>query len=309
MTSMLISVFAAIAAGMALATTGVLQQRAASSRPNDEQFSLRMLIKLARNKTWLAGLGAAVLSYGFQALALAFGPLALVQPLVVSELLFAVPISAKLRGIHLGRREWTAVLTVVAGLGIGIACAHPRKANPLVPLSLWACAIGGIAVLVALALLIGRQLAGPAKASLFALAGASTMALQSALYKATITALERDKLGVFLHWQAYALIIASFLGLYLVQNAYQAGPLAASMPVMDAVLPTVGIALGVGLFREPIRTSWWGLAGASAGLVLLIIGIVVLDTSGAVRRQHQVERVERKRASQRRRAAVTSTPN
>lgn len=138
MGSILISAFAAIAAGMALAATGVLQQRAASTRPSGERFSLHMLATLAHNKTWLAGIGAAVLSYGFQAVALAFGPLALVQPLVVSELLFAVPISAKLRGIHLGRREWTAVLTVVVGLAIGIVCAHPRKASPLVPISLWA---------------------------------------------------------------------------------------------------------------------------------------------------------------------------
>jgi drug/metabolite transporter (DMT)-like permease len=266
-----------------------------------------MLARLARNKIWLAGIGAAGLSYGFQAVALAFGPLALVQPLVVSELLFAVPISAKLRGIRLGRREWTAVLIVVAGLGIGIGFANPRKANPLVPISLWAYALGGIALLVALAVLIGRRLAGPAKASLFALAGASTMALQSALYKATISALERDKLGVFTHWQAYALIIVSFLGLYLVQNAYQAGPLAASMPVMDAVLPTVAIALGVGLFGEPIRTSWWGLAGASAGLVLLIIGIVALDTSAAVRREHQREKQQQKQTAHQQSSAVTTS--
>jgi drug/metabolite transporter (DMT)-like permease len=309
MGSILISAFAAIAAGMALAATGVLQQRAASTRPSNERFSLRMLATLAHNKTWLAGIGAAVLSYGFQAVALAFGPLALVQPLVVSELLFAVPISAKLRGIQLGRREWISMLVIIAGLVIGIVSAHPRKANPLVPISLWAYALGGIAVLVALALLIGRQVTGPAKASLFALAGASTMALQSALYKATISALERDKLGVFLHWQSYALIIASFLGLYLVQNAYQAGPLAASMPVMDAVLPTVAIALGVGLFKEPIRTSWWGLAGASTGLALLIIGIVALDTSSAVRRQQQVEEKERKQAAQEPGTAVTTSGN
>jgi hypothetical protein len=94
-----------------------------------------------------------------------------------------------------------------------------------------------------------------------------------------------------------------------VQNAYQAGPLAASMPVMDAVLPTVAIALGVGLFKEPIRTSWWGLAGASTGLALLIIGIVALDTSGAVRRQHQVEEKEKKQAALKQRSAVTTSAN
>lgn len=307
MGSIFIAVLAAIAAGMALATTGVLQQRAASSRPSDEQFSLQMLVRLAHNKTWLLGIGAAVLSYGFQALALAFGPLALVQPLIVSELLFAVPISAKLRGIQLGTREWTAMVVIVAGLAVGITAADPHKANPLVPLSLWAYALGGIAVLVTVAVLIGRRLTGPAKASMFALAGASTMALQSALYKATITGLERDKVGVFLHWQTYALIIVSFLGLYLVQNAYQAGPLAASMPVMDATLPTVAIALGVGLFGEPIRTSFWGLAGASAGLALLITGIVALDTSGAVRRQQEIEDKDHKQNRPQHQSAVTAS--
>lgn len=104
-----------------------------------------------------------------------------------------------------------------------------------------------------------------------------------------------------------AAVIASFLGLYLVQNAYQAGPLAASMPVMDAVLPTVAIALGVGLFGEPINTSWWGLTGASAGLMLLIIGIVALDTSGAVRRQQQIERKEKKQPAQQHRSAIAAS--
>ncbi len=81
--------------------------------------------------------------------------------------------------------------------------------------------------------------------------------------------------------------------MFLVQNAYQAGPLAASMPVMDAVLPMVSIGLGVGLFGEHVRTTAWGLAGAAAGIVALVVGIVLLDTSPIVRRQQRQERKER----------------
>jgi hypothetical protein len=77
------------------------------------------------------------------------------------------------------------------------------------------------------------------------------------------------------------------------------------MPVMDAVLPTVAIALGVGLFGEPIRTSWWGLAGASAGLALLITGIVALDTSRVVRRQQQLEKKEQEHADREQGSAVS----
>jgi glycosyltransferase involved in cell wall biosynthesis len=70
-----------------------------------------------------------------------------------------------------------------------------------------------------------------------------------------------------------------------------------------------GAARGIGLFGEPINTSWWGLTGASAGLVLLIVGIVALDTSGAVRRQHEVEEKEQERASQQGNSAVAASGN
>src|SRR5205085_939039 len=116
------------------------------------------------------------------------------------------------------------------------------------------------------------------------------MALQSALYKATITALERDKFGVFTHWQAYALIIASFLGLYLVQNAYQAGPLAASMPVMDAVLPTVAIALGIGLCGEPINTRWPRPAPLMLSVALAVLA--ALGNAAASVLQRKADREE-----------------
>jgi hypothetical protein len=73
------------------------------------------------------------------------------------------------------------------------------------------------------------------------------------------------------------------------------------MPVMDAVLPMVSIGLGVGLFGEHVRTSALGLTGAAAGIALLIVGIVTLDTSPVVRRQQRQERQERQ---QRERAAT-----
>jgi hypothetical protein len=81
--------------------------------------------------------------------------------------------------------------------------------------------------------------------------------------------------------------------LFLVQNAYQAGPLTASMPVMDAVLPMVSIGLGIGLFGEHVRTTLFGLAGAAAGIALLVTGIIMLDTSPVIRRHQREEREQR----------------
>jgi drug/metabolite transporter (DMT)-like permease len=293
METTLVSAGAALVAGMCLAATGLLQQGAASKESSDKQFSLGMILDLVRNRKWLAGIGAAVGSYVFQAIALATGPLSLVQPLVVSELLFAIPISARCHRSRLGVREWAGLLTVTAGLVIAIVAADPRRGHPIQPFSAWIWPLVAVVALVAAGVLVGKTISGPARASLFALSGATMMALQSALFAATIASLRADIGHTFLTWQPYALIVASFTGLFLVQNAYQAGPLAASMPVMDAVLPMVSIGLGIGLFGEHVRTTLFGLAGAAAGIVLLVTGIIMLDTSPVIRRHQREEREQR----------------
>lgn len=296
--STLIAIVCALAAGLAFATEGVVQQGVASSGPADED-ARAMMRRLVRNKLWWAGGFAALCSFGFQALAMAFGPLTLVQPLVASEVLFALPISARQHGVRLGAREWLASCVVVAGLGMGIACALPGQGDPFAPLSHWAFALGAVVVIVSVVVLVAHRVSGTVRASLYAFAAASVLSLQSALYKTSIELLARDRLGVFGHWQAYGLIVASFLGLYLVQRAYKAGPLAASMPVMDAVLPVGSIALGLGLFGETIRRGPLALTGALVGLGLLVAGIVLLDTSGAVRRQQRIEDQRQRRRAQR----------
>lgn len=292
--TIVISAIAAVVAGLCLAASGVLQQRAAARRPSSERMSLRLIVRLAHDRWWLVGISLAVLSYGFQALALTFGPLTLVQPLIVSELLFAVPASVRLRGLRLRPRDWGAVLAVIAGLTLGIVSASPQKGQPIQPFLSWVPALAAVGVVVVAGRLLAKfSSGGPAKAAGFALAGACAMGLQSALYDATITILRAGFFQVFLHWETYLLIAVSLLGAFLVQNAYQAGPLAASTPVMDSTLPLVAIGLGIGLFGETIRTGPLALAGAATGLVLLLVGIVALDTSPVVRKQQEIDEQER----------------
>jgi drug/metabolite transporter (DMT)-like permease len=294
----IISAVAAVTAGLFLAACGVLQQRAASRRSSSERMSLRLVRALVTDRTWLAGIASAGASYGFQAVALAFGPLVLVQPLVVSELLFAVPVSVRIRGLRLRPRDWGAVAAVVVGLAVGIVAADPQQGRPLQPITSWAPALAAVAVLVALCLVVTRFVDGPPMASAYAVAGACTMGLQSALYAATIALIKKEQLALFATWEPYALIVASLIGAFLIQNAFQSGPLAASTPVIDATLPLVAIGLGVGLFGEHIRTSPLGLGGASVGLVLVLAGIVALDTSPVVRREQRLQEQEQQQEEQ-----------
>ena len=299
-----VSAGAAVLAGLSIASAAVLQQRAASRRPNDERFSLRLIGQLFHDRGWLLGLGLSVVSYGFQALALTFGPLVLVQPLVVSELLFAIPVSMHLRGLRLGMREWLAAGAVVAGLALGLISAAPGKGHPIQPIGRWLPALLVIGGLTAAALLAFRVVRGPVRASALGFAGALVSGLQTALFAASLHLLGDRGWATFARWEPYSLIAASILGGFLIQNAFQAGPLAASSPVVDSTLPIVSIGLGVFVFGEHVNTSVPGLAGACAGLALLIAGIVVLDSSGVVREEQRREKQERGSDEQQERGEV-----
>lgn len=277
-----IAVGAAAAAGGLLSATGVLQQRAAAQRPQGESLSPRLLWSLAHNRMWLFGVGTGFASYGFQSLALAFGPLALVQPVFLSELVFAVPVSIRLNRMRMTGRLYLGLLLVLGGLSIGIISAWPQHGSSLPAFGSWMLAVGAIAAAAAVAIQVGRKAHGPARSSLYAFAGAAIMALQSGLLAATVALMKLGVVPLFTSWQPYALIPVTGAGIIVVMSAYQAGPLAASMPVVDGTEPTIAVIIGLVLFDEQVHTGPWNLAGAGIGIAMVAAGIVLLDTSPVV---------------------------
>lgn len=290
---MLYGALAALGAGLLFAFGGVAQQRAAASRPSKESLSPKLIWSLAHDRLWLTGIAVATGSYALQALALALAPLAVVQPVLVSEVLFAIPISVKLHGCHLRVREWAGVGLVVAGLALAIVSAYPREGSPLVAGTKWLPYLIGIAAATAVVILVGRRVGGTARASLFALAAALVMGVEAAAMSATAHLFEISPLTMFTSWQPYVMAVASLTEMMLLQSAFQAGPLAASMPVADSVEPLVAIGLGLVLFGERVRTAPLALAGATGGIALLLTGVVLLDTSPVVHRLHRDEQRQR----------------
>ncbi len=82
------------AAGFALSTS--LQHMAADRAPEATQGTHRLLAHLARRPWWVVGQFVAVGSFALHALALRLGALVVVQPVVVSGIVLAVPVSAAL---------------------------------------------------------------------------------------------------------------------------------------------------------------------------------------------------------------------
>src|SRR3954454_13486831 len=103
---------AAVAARGLFAFAAVLPQKMAAPRPSGEQLSWRLIVHLARQRTWLFGIAVAGASYVLQAVALSLAPLSVVQPLLTAEVIFAVPLSVHRHDIALHRREWASIVGV-----------------------------------------------------------------------------------------------------------------------------------------------------------------------------------------------------
>ena len=279
---LVLSVIAALAAGCTFAVGSVLQQRAAREQPEELSLSWRLLVGLARRRLWLLGIGSDAVSFALQALALAFGPLALVQPLAVTGLLLSIPLAVRWRGRQLHAREWLATVGVAAGLAAFLVAAAPSEGIAETSWLRWVLILIAVGGLMAFGVAVGQLTVGPVRASSYGLSAGAAFGLLAALTKTSTHLLGQGAGTFFTSWQPYAMAVVAVAGAIVQQSAFQAGPLPASVPVMDAVEPAIAVCIGVFAFNEHVGTSPAALAFQAIGILLLLAGIVTLDRSPVV---------------------------
>src|SRR4029077_16005489 len=98
---------------------------AASTAPASKTLHLSLFGYLIKRKVWLAGIGMVVVASVCQAVALATGPVALVQPIFIIELPFTLLVASRLAHRKLPRQTWWAVGLVTVALGGGLAGPPP----------------------------------------------------------------------------------------------------------------------------------------------------------------------------------------
>ena len=106
--------------------------------------------------------------------------------------------------------------------------------------------------------------------------------IQDALTRQTLTGLQGNSWTVlFTTWSAYALVGAGIAGIWLMQNAFSAAPLHASLPAIAAGEPLAGIALGIVVFGDRVQLKPGLLAIEAAGIALMIVGVIAVARSSA----------------------------
>ncbi|WP_369276434.1 DMT family transporter [Streptomyces sp. R11] len=272
-----LSVLFAMCAALSNAVATVLQRKAALTVPSSKGFRAGLILDLLRRPVWLAGILAVIAAAVCQALALATGPLTIVQPLFILELPLTLIVASLLMHRRLPGRGWLAVAVVVAGLAVALAAASPSGNRTHVALERWIPALAVCMGLVAgLALAALRRPEGRARAACLGAATAISYAVTAALMKAATHILEEQGLTGFLSaWQTYAFAATGVCALFLLENAMQAGPLVASQPALTLGDALVSLALGITLYEESIRTGWW-LLPQLFGVALIAAGVLAL---------------------------------
>lgn len=275
----IIAVAVALAAAASFGTGVALQHRQVQQAPSATGAPLRLVAHLARRRLWLAGLALAAAAYGLQGLALAFGPLALVAPVVATDLLFALPLAARWGRRRMRGQDWAGCALVAAGVAIFLATSPPSPGHSDAPATGWVLAFAAVALICTAALAAGA-FHRAARAALLALAAGVVFGLTAAVTLSLSRRLRASGLAsIFGHWQPWALLALGAAGLLLSAAAFQAGPLAASLPVMDTVEPVSAVLVGTLLFGEQLAASPTGLALQLAAATAAVAGIILLGRS------------------------------
>jgi drug/metabolite transporter (DMT)-like permease len=269
----------ALLAGFLFAVGSVLQQKGAMQEPDESAMRAGFVLRLLRKPVWLLGLVADAAGYVAQAAALGVGRLVVVQPLLVTSVVFALPLGAWLTDQRVGRREITGAGAVVAGLTAFMIVANPSGGRADAPGFEWAvtaAAAGGTAAVLTLA---ARHRRPAMKAALLGTAAGVLFGFVAALTKSTVVRFADGPVAVFWDWHIYALAGVGLVGFWLIQASLQTGALAPALTTSMVFETLVGVLVGLTLLDEELHAQAWGLAVTAFALALTMAGLVVLARS------------------------------
>jgi Magnesium transporter NIPA len=279
------AVLLALGAAWSFAVANVAQMRAARRADAPDGVHAGLLIKLLRDPAWLRGLAASVVGYGCQAVALYLAPILLVQPLIVAELLFALPMAASLAGVRLHRREWTGAVLVAAGITAFVLVGRPAGERTHLADSTWLITTVSVAAIVGVLVVVaehGRR-RPMTRASILALAASTCFGLLSVLTKVVGHQFDNDGIGTLLRPQPWLLAVTAITGLLLAQTAFRIAPLSVSLPIIDVGEPLVASLIAALALGETIGVGIGTAVGVGIAGAAVMAGITLLDTSPVVK--------------------------
>jgi drug/metabolite transporter (DMT)-like permease len=287
---LVLAVPAALVGAASFGLASALQQRAVKEVPDRGALNPRLVTEMVRRPNWLLASLAVGLGLALQVVALAFAPLTLVQPLLVTGVLFGTLFAARLAGRRPDRQILAGATAAVAGLAAFLVLARPQGGGTALP-GLRAILPLGLALVVVVAgclvVAMASRFSGGAHVVALALATGVCYGVTAGLMKVVTGEIRSGGLlAIFAEPAFYVVCVTGPAGFLLSQYTFQQGALIApALAVITIVDPLVGIGIGVAWLGEHVDNAPPVLIGQAIAGAVLVAGVAVLAWRGTQLRQ------------------------
>jgi hypothetical protein len=275
-----IAVVTALGAAATFGISSVADHRSTKRVQTREALSPWIVADLVRQPLWLIAVFANVVGFALQVVALASGSIALVQPLLVCDLIFAVLIarylSVRAHRPHLPtRRVFTGIAATTLGVAGFLAIGQPSTGRTYVTSGFVAPLTLGL-IFVAMGCLVAATRSRNIQSLTLAVACGVTYGAAAFAIKLVTSEFSGGPAQVFSNWPIYFFAVAGPAGFILNQNAFQRAKFISPVQgIITAADPLISIALGIAFLGVRLHGSPAAITGEVVSLLLMTAGIAV----------------------------------
>lgn len=268
------AILLALGAALFIAVGDVIHQRSAHQVTDEQVSHAGLFARLLRDRQWWLGSLVAAVGFALQAAALGLGSVLLVQALLVTSLLFALPINARLTHRRVTRWEWLWAALLAGAVAVIVTVGNPTEGHARGPLEAWTLVIAVLGPALVLCLVGARIWSGTASAVLLAVVSGALWGLFAVLTKGVVDRLDDGLWALLRTPELYVWAVVAIAGTAMQQSSFRAGALTASLPTMTVTEPMVASVLGVVVLGETLRPG-------EAGWLTLIVAITAMVVATA----------------------------
>jgi len=267
----------ALGAAVCFALAATLQQKGALGEGGVSLAHPASLFRLLRQYWWLAGTGVLFAGYALQAVALDNGRLSVIQPLLVTTIVFALPLGYLITAQRVGRREIAGAAVVVAGLAVFTLVGDPAGGRPNASGGQWAVTIAAVLVLTGVLMALGGGTL-ERKAGMYGAAAGLLYGLSASLWKPSAELIDAGGVSAaFSSWEIYVCGLAGIVAFIVQQVSLGTGRLAPSVATTSVVNPVLSVLIGIVLLEETLSLPVWHKIVAWGGLALAMWGAISIS--------------------------------
>jgi drug/metabolite transporter (DMT)-like permease len=249
---------------------GVVKVEALTADTLGKGLNGRQLALLLARPSWVLGTLMLGLAIVFQLASLYFAPLIVVQPLGALALVITSILNSRMNHVKLNHKSIVAIVMCVGGVFIFVGVAAFTAVSKPVSVGQLVTILVVLMVVVAASAVtfaLGRR---RIRALSYVIMAGVLYGFVATLAKVVLTRVQQGEFEWLTFLCVVALLAATALGAYFVQNAYASGPPDLVIAGLTVVDPLVAVLIGVIVLGEASQAPPWAVG------VFIVTGVIAV---------------------------------